>query len=121
MFLKGNDFKGRPYAYLTNQAGHFLLGFFGVAFYVWVNFLLSGLYLNQTAAAAIVALSYLCFIELFVQGWRGLDTIQDTYFFSLGAGSWHFIDMEQVIHRLGIFGLILGLSLLIGTVREMGR
>lgn len=121
MLIKPDDFAGRPYAYLTNQAGHFLLGFCVVTFYVWAQVVVTGIYIPQGVAVAVCVAVYFGFIELTLQGWRGLDTLQDTYFFACGTAAWLTIDMSQVIHKLMAAELLLAISLAIGTAREIRR
>ena len=119
--IKPDDFRGQPYAYLTNQAGHFLLGFCVVTFYVWAQVVVTGIYIPQAVAVGVCVAVYFGFIELTLQGWRGLDTLQDTYFFACGTAAWLTIDMSQVIHKLMAAELLLAISLAIGTAREIRR
>jgi len=119
--IKPNDFAGQPYLYLLNQAGHFLLGFFGVNTYVWLILVTADIYLDQNFAFAGLVLFYFLVVELTLQGWRGLDTAQDTLYFSLGAGAWLSIDMSEVIHRIMLFEVLLIVCLGAGVLREFSR
>lgn len=119
--IQPDDFRGQPYAYLTNQAGHFLLGFCTVTFYVWAQVVVTGIYIPQSVAVAVCVSVYFGFIELALQGWRGLDTMQDTYFFACGTAAWLTIDMSQVIHKLMAAELLLAISLALGVAREIRR
>ena len=121
MLIKPDDFRGRPYAYLTNQAGHFLLGFCAVTFYTWLQLVVSGVYVEQWVSVFLCVAVYFFFIELTLQGWRCLDTLQDTYFFACGTAAWLTIDMSQVIHKLVAAELLLAVSLALGVAREIRR
>jgi hypothetical protein len=67
------------YGWLTNQAGHILLGVF-IAFFMCVAaFFVMGELPYRIEVFAACLLGYAAF-ELFTQGWQGYDTLEDTVF-----------------------------------------
>lgn len=74
-----DDFKYDWYGYLTNQISHVGLGMF----FVWLVCALSFLAIGELPfkIAVFFAMSLLYFsFEMIVQGWRGLDTLEDMAF-----------------------------------------
>lgn len=67
------------YGWLTNQAGHVLLGVFMAFFLCVVAFFALGELPYRIDVFAVCLIGYLAF-ELLTQGWQGYDTIEDTVF-----------------------------------------
>lgn len=105
--MEPSRFDGDPLGGLYNQWGKYALG---AAVYIlccaaWF-FVAGEMPLRWIAAGALVA-GYLGLVELWGQGWRGRDTLEDTCFFAMGAltiassmrevaaGGWH---SEIVVH-----------------------
>ncbi len=119
--VKPDDFKGNPYGYVTNQAGHFLIGFFSPSSYIWPVFVVNGVYIDQSAVALCMLAAYFIIIELALQGWRGLDTLQDTFYVGLGLSAWLLIDMAHVINEIMLLQAVLVVALGTGALREIRR
>jgi len=67
------------YGWLTNQAGHILLGLF-LAFFLCVTaFFALGELPYRIDVFVVCLLGYVAF-EIISQGWQGYDTIEDTVF-----------------------------------------
>jgi len=97
---KPEDFKGDGYGYVTNQLSHTLLGGFLVTTYCYLGLAILGEYPNQTVAFVVITLAYLIWWEIVHQGWRGLDTIEDTLYVTLGAFPFLIIEMDWVVGKL---------------------
>ena len=109
------DYFDRPWLWAANQTGHFTLGFIMTSVLLWAVYVFLGEYLNQLAAGITVVLFYFAVIEIAAQGWRGLDTILDTYFVALGAvPPFILMEMQQIIHKLVMAELFFMASLGIG-------
>jgi len=121
LFGTPNNFAGDPYGYVTNQAGHFLLGFCLCSSGAWSCMTFTGHYLDQFAVFGVVVIGYFVAWELTVQGWRGLDTIEDVAFVALGAAPWLLIDMQYVLDRVFLFVLALAAALGAGAYRRWVR
>ena len=115
--LEPEDFKGDRYGYLTNQNGHFMLGFSLLSLYC---FTLDKLveYPSQTVSLLVVVGIYFLWWELMIQGWRKLDSIKDTFYFSLGTAPYLFISMATVIDKIFAFLLLYWAILLVDTLRS---
>lgn len=81
-----DDYSHEPELWLAGQAGHIFLG-------LWLAMVASGAWLyitgdfpRRVGVFVLIALAYMAY-ELFRQGWRGSDTLQDWAFVSLyGSG-----------------------------------
>lgn len=113
-----DDFKDNPYGYITNQISHIYLGFFFSVFYCFVLDKVTG-FPDQTWAILIVTGIYLFWWELLNQGWRGFDTVEDTFYFFAGAASFLVIDMEWVTDKVFLYMTILWVPLFIGSIRRI--
>jgi hypothetical protein len=67
------------YGWLTNQAGHILLGVFMAFFACLIAYFALGELPFRVDVFAACLFGYLAF-ELFTQGWQGYDTCEDTVF-----------------------------------------
>ena len=119
-FFKSQNFDNDPYGYLTNQIGHIVLGCYVVTLVVGFCFnFLCNEYPNQVPYVIAVMFAYVVIWELGVQGWKGLDTLEDSLYFSMGAALWLFIDMSEVINRLLMWSLVFTVLLGIGVMRRL--
>lgn len=118
-FFKPDDFKSKPYGYLTNQLGHIFLGFGITTWYTWIITYLSGVYPSQVLSFFVCVTLYLVVWELIVQGWRNFDTIEDTAYFGMGSSVYLFIHMEWVIDRVSIYLLLISIPLALGTISKV--
>lgn len=122
--FKPDDYRTDPYGFLTNQISHGYVGMFAMAFYCWAVLHLTGEYPDQTIAGITLIAVYFVGWEVAAQGWRGADTIEDTYFVSLGVVPWFAIDMSQIIDRLFVWAVLVMVSLALGVtvrVRNAGK
>lgn len=121
-FFGSNNFMDDPYGYLTNQIGHVVLGCYVVTIVVGIcyNFFCTE-YPAQWPYAIGCMFAYLLVWELGVQGWKGLDTLEDSAYFSLGASLWLFIEMDEVINRLLMWSLVFTVLLGIGVMRRLPK
>lgn len=119
-FFHSDNFNSDPYGYLTNQIGHVVLGCYVVTLVVGLcyNFVCTE-YPEQWPFAVGCMFAYFLLWELGVQGWKGLDSIEDSLYFSLGASLWLFIDMSIVIDRLLMWSLVFTVLLGIGVMRRL--
>ena len=67
------------YGWLTNQAGHILLGVFMAFVLCLVAYFAAGELPGRVDVFAACLFGYVAF-ELFTQGWQGYDTLEDTVF-----------------------------------------
>ena len=118
LFSEPNDFRGQPYAYLTNQVGHIFVGGTVPMYLLWFIYKVTGIYPSQTFVSGVFFLSYLFFWELGVQGYRGWDTAFDTFFVGVGSSLYVFVEMDIVIDRMVVWLTIIGGTLLITTYRH---
>ena len=79
LFGDPSGFKGRPYAWLTNQIAHTWLGSILVLIVSSLWFYGYGEYPVKEYALAVIAAGYITF-ELRVHGWCGWDTVEDSLF-----------------------------------------
>jgi hypothetical protein len=87
-FIRPDDFKAQPYAYLTNQIGHIGLGVLLVFLASRGFFEVFGEYPVKLHLWLAITAVYFGFVEIWAQGWRGFDTIEDTVFTCVfGAGA----------------------------------
>lgn len=120
LFRLPDDFEGRPYGYLTNQIGHVFFGATLPMYIIAASYYSSGQYPDQTPIAIQFVISYLIGWELVTQGWRGLDTVLDTFFVAIGASFFVIVEMDIVLNRmLLIYTLIY--AALFGTTYRVWR
>jgi hypothetical protein len=95
-FFEQDDFKGRPYAWLTNQTSHIMLGL-AMAFVLslfW--FVVAGEMPWKSIAWPFCVVVYLAFE--FVRGWNERDSVEDTVFTAgYGSGGAFFLFSETQI------------------------
>ncbi len=77
--LEPDAFRGQPLAWAGNQCGHFVLGMFSAFFICVTFFYVIGELPYRAHVFWIIALAYVSF-EVYGQGWRGWDTVDDTVF-----------------------------------------
>ena len=121
-FFHSESFEEDAYGYLTNQISHVVLGFYVITLIVGItfNFFLDA-YPNQVPFVLAAVFGYLFIWELGIQGWRGLDTLEDSMYFSMGASLWLFIEMDIVINRLLTWSLVFTVLLSIGVFRRLPK
>jgi hypothetical protein len=115
---KPDDFKNDAYGYLTNQIGHIFIGFTLVSFYCFVLDKIA-YFPDQIVAICVVVGAYLFWWELMVQGWRGYDTFEDTFFFAIGSAIYIPVDFYPVIDRVVVSLVIMWVPLLVGTYKRL--
>lgn len=79
-----SKFEGDPYGGLLNQWGHYSLG---VACFVLIatgHFAFFGEMPYRWLVAGLLIAFYAICIEWIWQGWRGLDSMEDTLFYAMG-------------------------------------
>jgi len=109
------SYYNRPWLWAANQSAQFVLGFILTSVLLWAVLVFCGVFRNQVSAGISVVLFYFVVIEIAGQGWRGLDTLLDTYFVTLGAvPPFVLMGMEQIIHKLLLAELFFGASLGLG-------
>ena len=79
-----SDFRGDPYGELTNQSAHTFWGIVLAGVFCLVSLVRFGAFPEKEIAAIVVTLPYLL-NELFVQRWKGWDTIADVFFYAIGG------------------------------------
>ena len=75
-----DNFKGDWYGWLTNQVSHTFLGIFLVFFASMAGFSALGEFPVKLNMLIAIGAVYILFVELYLQGWRGFDTIEDSMF-----------------------------------------
>lgn len=125
MTIKPDDFKADPYGYLTNQLGHIALGVFFVFIVSRLWFEVFGEYPVRLTLWLVTGAVYFFIVELMLQGWRGLDTLEDTIFvwvYGAGAPLYAFKetipgdpDLSAQMPALDAFFVAAGAHLLIGV------
>ncbi len=78
--LTPSNFEKDWYGWLTNQVSHVFLGIFAVFAVSMTGFAVSGEFPVKTQMLMGIGAAYFLGIELWLQGWRGWDTIEDTVF-----------------------------------------
>lgn len=76
-----DSFSRDPYGYFTNQSGHtwdvgFLILVYGSCAFTYLTF---GTFPDKEIIIIMSGILYLLF-EVFVQGWKGWDTVEDWWF-----------------------------------------
>jgi hypothetical protein len=77
-FFAQDDFEGQPYAWLTNQCGHIMLGVILALLMASAWFELAGEFPVKTHAVPLCALVYVG-SEVW-RGWSGWDSVEDSIF-----------------------------------------
>lgn len=123
--LAPDNFRGQPYGYLTNQLGHIGLGVLLVFLASRGWFEIAGEYPVRLHVWVIIFAGYFVGWELWLQGWRGFDSIEDTIFtcfYGAGAPLWAFYEvapgiptLEVNLPALDMFFLAAGAHLAIGV------
>lgn len=80
-----DDFAGDWYGWLTNQISHIGLGVFLTFALCAVYWLINDEMPYRTSVYMVIATGYFAF-EIYVQGWRGFDTVEDSVF-TVGYGT----------------------------------
>jgi hypothetical protein len=75
-----DSFPNDWYGWLTNQVSHIFLGLFSVFVLSMAGFVVMGEFPVKTHMLALIFVLYLGAAEIWLQGWRGWDTIEDTVF-----------------------------------------
>lgn len=114
------DFPDDAYGYLTNQISHIWLGLGIPTAYCFVLDKVSH-YPSQILAVTFTVLVYFLWWELMVQGWRKLDSLEDTFFVFLGSSVYLYIEMYYVIDRVFIAYVVMALFLSFGTIRRINK
>lgn len=103
-----NSFPNDWYGWLTNQVSHVFLGIFAVFVFSMVGFAIFGEFPVKTHMLAVIGFLYIAIVELWLQGWRGLDTIEDSVFVigygasgALGASAEIMPGRSAIIMELG--------------------
>ncbi len=78
-------FRGAPYIALINQVGHISLGRYAAETVGSIWHQTAGTLPNLWAVAVALTGLYAVLIELVKQKWAGVDTVNDSGFFALGA------------------------------------
>lgn len=97
MFIKPDAFLNDPYGYLTNQLGHIVVGVFLVFLVNRAAFEVFGQYPYKLHVWVLITIFYVLIIEIRMQGWRGIDTIEDAVFtcaYGAGAPLWAFSEVS---------------------------
>ncbi len=118
-FKEGDAFEGQPVWWVYGQMGH---GYLGAAITSWVVFIMgwiTGDFPDAAIIAGLVTLAYLFWWEIDVQGWKGWDTIIDTFFVGCGASLFIVIDMSEVIGRLSLWFFATAAVLVIGMLKRL--
>jgi hypothetical protein len=121
-FFSAESYEQDAYGYLTNQIGHVVLGCYCVTLAVglpYVFFL--DTYPSQVPFVMACMFAYVVIWEFGIQGYKGLDTLEDSLYFSLGTSLWLFIDMIDVIERLLGWSLAFTVLLGIGVLRRLPK
>ena len=77
--LKPDSFPGDWYGWVTNQISHIFVGIALVFFASLICFYSFGEMPNKLTIYGAIFAGYVAF-EVLVQGWRGVDTVEDTTF-----------------------------------------
>lgn len=75
-----DSFPNDWYGWLTNQVSHVFLGIFAVFVVSMAGFAFWGEFPVRTHMLLLIGVIYLLLIEVWLQGWRGWDTLEDTIF-----------------------------------------
>jgi len=86
VMITPDNFRADPYGWLTNQLGHIMLGLIMVYAVCVAWWAVSGELPYRLHVGVGLAIFYIGVIELWIQGWRGGDTIEDSVF-TLGYGA----------------------------------
>jgi len=98
------------YGWCTNQISHIFVGLFAVFVLCILAFFVIGEMPHKAAVYSVVLCGYVAF-EVIAQGWRGLDTIEDTVFVTAyGAGGilagFTEVEAGSTVLAVNIFGLL---------------
>lgn len=93
--FKASSFPGDPYGWFTNQCSHILVGVVAAYSLCLIYYIALGEYPYRATVWIIMLVTYLLY-EVIDQGYRGLDTVEDTLFTVFyGAGSALYAFKEQ--------------------------
>jgi len=121
-FFKSEAYDKDAYGYLTNQIGHLVLGNYLMTIVVSIAYFFyydGSYYPSQIPFAIALMFGYVAIWELGIQGWKGLDTIEDSMYFCLGTALWLFVEMDEVIDRLLVWCLVFTVLLGFGVYRRI--
>jgi len=113
-FFKSNDFKEDPYGYLTNQSGHILLGLVIMI----IPYLVFEAYLSLVLSTVVVIIFYSFIWELGIQGFKRLDTLEDSFYFSVGSCFWLLLGTKATIL---LWGVLVVVPLVFGTMTRIRK
>lgn len=80
-----DKFPRDPLGWAGNQAGHTMIGAMFAFDFCMVFHAVAGEYPFKSTLFAVLVLVYLIFVELKGQGWKGIDTVEDTAFVASGG------------------------------------
>ncbi len=116
LFREQESFPRDPYGYITNQLSHAFLGITLVSLYTYLWFVLVGEYPNQVMCVAVITFFYTIWWEALYQKWRGLQSLEDSFYVFLGASPFLNIDMSYVLDKVLVWLLTITFFLCIGVV-----
>lgn len=110
-----------PEGWIGTQVGHTALGVYLCISYLWVILQVTGNYPDQTIIAFLIPSVYFLFWEVGVQGWKGRDSLEDSFFVAFGASLLTAVDIGQVIDTAFIWVNSLALVLAMGFIIRVKR
>lgn len=88
---------GRPILGMLTNIGHVYVGNLAPTFLIWCAYKFGAGYPVEWAMSTACILFYLCVWEIGIQkGWRGWDTVKDTFFFACGVMPYYFLNMSDI-------------------------
>jgi len=98
--MQPESYVGRAYDATVNQWGHAALGLAAIAvFCIGWDVILGEMPYRPLVFAWFVG-GWFGLVEIAGQGWRGTDTLDDTYFFAIGAAA-PLVSLHEVRTELG--------------------
>jgi hypothetical protein len=116
-FFASDAYENDPYGYLTNQIGHMVLGCYLMTMVMaFTVFFITGMedYPSQIPFVIALCFAYIFVWEVGIQGWNGIDTVEDCMYFCMGASLWLFIEFDIVLERLTVWSLVFTVLLFVG-------
>ena len=122
-FITPDSFENDAYGYVINHVALTVLGSLAMIMVVGIyyNLFSDGVYPNQVPFVFGTLFGYMLLWELGVQGWRGVDTLEDFMYFGMGVCFWLIIDMSAVINILLAWCFVFCVLVSIGVFRRLPK
>jgi hypothetical protein len=106
-----SDFRDKPYEGMLNQFGHFAGGAGAFILICCMIFAVQGEMPSRPVIAWSMIVLYVVVVESRIQGWRGMDSIEDSMFVSMGI-----LTVSTSVYEIGHEAWVSTISLHVGNL-----